>query len=348
MTTQSDPRLALIGCGTAAVELHLPALKKLAWRPSFLIDPDVERVAPLAARHQSRAVADYMDLLDRFDVALVAAPHSLHAPICCDLLENGKDVLVEKPIAPTLGEAKRIVAAEEKSGKSLRVGFMRRYFRAPRWVKALIDSGGLGQIESFDVREGFVFSWPISTGALWSKAKAGGGVLIDTGAHTLDQIMWWMGPIAKIDSYKDDNHSGVEADCIFELTLKNGAKGVVELSRTRELRSRAIIRGEKGSVDVDLVGLGVRTDPAGLVNQTFEGLRPDNLGQQTIYECFIDQLADWRALLAGEDRTMVTSAEAVAGVQAIEDCYAIREPWTFSWSPTAGAAASGGSVEAAE
>ena len=72
-------------------------------------------------------LADYRELAGRVDAAIVATPTSVHAEIGCWLLEHGIDVLVEKPIAPDLESAGRLVSAAERHGRILQVGHLERF-----------------------------------------------------------------------------------------------------------------------------------------------------------------------------------------------------------------------------
>lgn len=56
-------------------------------------------------------------------------------------------------------------------------------------------------------------------------------MLNDTGAHTLDSILWWLGNYDSFEYY-NDSQGGVDANCKIYLVMKNGAKGTIELSRT--------------------------------------------------------------------------------------------------------------------
>ena len=72
-------------------------------------------------------LSDYRELAGKVDAAIVATPTSVHAEIGCWLLEHGIDVLVEKPIAPDLASADRLVAAAEHHGRILQTGHLERF-----------------------------------------------------------------------------------------------------------------------------------------------------------------------------------------------------------------------------
>ena len=73
------------------------------------------------------SVSDYRELAGRVDAAIVSTPTSAHAEIGCWLLEHGIDVLVEKPIAPDLESADRLIAAADRHGRILQVGHLERF-----------------------------------------------------------------------------------------------------------------------------------------------------------------------------------------------------------------------------
>jgi len=92
-----------------------------------IVDTDAARAAEAAATSGAQSHRDYHELIGRVDAAIVAAPTSVHEEIGCYLLEAGIDVLVEKPIAPDLASAERLVQAAERAGRILQVGHLERF-----------------------------------------------------------------------------------------------------------------------------------------------------------------------------------------------------------------------------
>src|SRR5690349_2771398 len=93
-------RIAVVGAGQFGRNhcrvIHESERAELA----AVVDTDAARAAEASAAHSSEALSDFRQLAGRVDAAIVAAPTSVHAEIGCWLLENGIDVLIEKPIAP--------------------------------------------------------------------------------------------------------------------------------------------------------------------------------------------------------------------------------------------------------
>lgn len=132
-------RVGIVGCGEVVQIIHLPTLYRL---------PDLFRVT--AVCDVSQAVLDgvgahwnvqkrylhYEDLVDdpNVDVVLVANPNAYHAPVMLAAIAAGKHVLVEKPAAMNLVECDAVLAAQEGSGVTVQVAYMRRY--APAFEQA--------------------------------------------------------------------------------------------------------------------------------------------------------------------------------------------------------------------
>lgn len=305
------PALAVIGCGGVAAERHLPALARLGWRPRVLVDPRIERASQLARRFKARRVAEsvYDLAAGEIQAALEATNMASHAPISLSLLENGVHVFVEKPMAVSFDEARAMVKTAAANSACLAVGHIRRFMFINRWVKKLIQSGALGDIEGFDVREGENFHTRSSgrltraraierTGlyspAFWDPKVSGGGVLLDTGSHTLDTLLWQIGEARALD-YQDDALGGVEADALLQLQLPNGATGAVELSRTRNLRNTAILTGSRGQVEVSLHRNEIiRARPEKLVLFELDGRSGAKMPNEHLHQdMFKRELEDW-------------------------------------------------------
>jgi len=326
----NNPRIALIGCGAVVQQFHLPALEKVGIKPTVLIDPNLEQSKTLAKCYDSKVEIDYQPVMDEFDAAIVSVPNKLHAPICLDLIKNGKHVFVEKPMATTIEECDDMLAIALDRNVQIAVGHFRRYLMGARWVKSFLQSGGLGAIESIDIREGFIYGWPVTSDSVWKKEKAGGGVLIDTGAHTLDLLCWWLGDINKIE-YKDNAFNGVETDCILNFIMESGAKGIVELSRTRKLRNTAIIKGAKGTLEIGLSNNKISIDNPELNKIKHNGYQANKIPPQSLQSLFADQIRDWVSALKDEKEPYVPGVEGARSISVIDRCYSTRKQWVLPW-----------------
>lgn len=301
-----------------------------------LVDTNEARTKALAQQFGvTHTFADHQALLDHdIDAAIVAAPNNLHASISTTLLNAGIHVLVEKPMAVNAVECEQMQATAEAADKVLAVGHILRFSQTARFAKWAVDSGILGRIVSFDIRYGFVFTWPTASDYFLRKELSGGGVLIDLGAHSIDLLLWWLGDVATFDYY-DDNHGGVEADCLLEATLESGASGTVELSRTRDLRSTAIIRGEQAELEIcfaeNTVSLKFADGEMGIAGQaTIEGEALNPL--QRTSDLVVAEHEDFFDAIKSDRPALVSGSEASRCMQLIDACYAARQPLELPWS----------------
>ena len=227
---------AVIGCGDVSV-VHLQAIENLAGVDLVSVcDTDPARAAAAAARYGVPPFAGHRQLLEatRPEVVHVCTPHHQHAPVAIDCLDAGVGVLVEKPIAHTVAEADRIIAAaREHPDVKAGICLQNRYNAATRAARALLDSGELGP-----VRGG-------SATVLWHRDPAyyrarpwrgrardsGGGVLINQAIHTLDLMEWLLGDVVRARGhtgrYALDGVVDVEDTAHAMLDHAGGARSVV-------------------------------------------------------------------------------------------------------------------------
>jgi predicted dehydrogenase len=323
-------RIAVVGCGAVAERVHLPAL---ALSPHaevrMLVDRSLERAQKMARTFGvGRVATDYREAIGQVDAAIVGVPHQYHAPIAVDLLDAGVHVLVEKPMALTAADCMRMNEAADRSGSVLTVGLLRRCSPALRWVHDAIAGGAIGDIESFDIREGSVYRWPVASPSTF---QAGGGVLADAGSHVLDLIVWWFGGWRSV-LYRDDARGGVEADCLLEIEMANGAHGRIELSRTREMANLCIVTGERGTIEV-----GTKSDATIAVRWRGEDTLLGRAsaagapGPTNVVDLFLPQFDGFVNAIRTGEPPIVTGIEAMQSVELLMQCYASREPWVLPW-----------------
>ncbi|HWM90051.1 MAG TPA: Gfo/Idh/MocA family oxidoreductase [Thermoanaerobaculia bacterium] len=328
-------RLAVLGCGAVAQINHLPAISASERAEAVvLVDSDPGRARAMAERFGVPETAtDYREVLDRIDAAVVALPNSLHAPVAVDLLRRGISVLVEKPMALTAGECDEMIAAAEAGGATLAVGLDFRFFGATRWVKDFLAEGLLGELRGFDLRQGVIPRWPFATGYLLRKETAGGGVLADFGVHVLDLLLVWLGDWASVD-YRDDAEGGIESDCDLLLRMRSGVKGVVEVSRTRNLRNTCIFEGEHATLEVGIWD----PDPTIVLRWGDRDLslsghaRAEGTPKRTFEDVFVDQIDDFAEAVREGRQPRVSGREGRRSIELIEACYAARQPLELPWS----------------
>ena len=328
--------LGIVGCGAVAEVSHLPAAQRISnIQVAALVDKNLKRASDLAQHFDVPYYTDdYHNIFDKVNAVIIALPHNLHAPVSIEFLQQGIHVLCEKPMALTADECDKMNQAAKQSEAILSIGLVRRFYDSSQFVKQIIQNGWLGEIQSFEVEEGSPYNWPTASGFFFRKEVAGGGVLIDTGAHTLDMLLWWLGDYADV-VYWDDAMGGVEANCRLELTLENGTTGTVELSRTRTLKNIYKIIGDKAIIEV----------PVGCVphfNFTFRGssmsghITAKDLAwsldeDKTLLDYMVEQLTDFSESILLNRQPFIPGEEARHSIALIERCYKVKQPMELPW-----------------
>jgi UDP-N-acetylglucosamine 3-dehydrogenase len=173
-------KIAVIGVGSmgqnhARVYANLDGVELVA-----VSDANLEQVEKVSKRCHAQPYLDYKEMLERenIDAVSVAVPTSLHKEVTLYVLNRGKHVLLEKPIAATEEEAREIIACAERNNVKLMIGHIERFNPAVLELKRRLSQGDLGDIYKIDVQRIGPFP-PRITDV---------GVIIDLSVHDLDII----------------------------------------------------------------------------------------------------------------------------------------------------------------
>jgi len=132
-------RTAVVGAGSFGRH-HLRILSQSPGAElAGVVDSDAQRASVASAQYGCPAYASLADLAGKVDAAVVAVPTSAHADVGCALLESDIDVLVEKPIAPNVESARRLVETAARAGRILQVGHLERLNPAVKALKKMVS-----------------------------------------------------------------------------------------------------------------------------------------------------------------------------------------------------------------
>lgn len=224
------------------------------------------------------ASTDWRATVNRPDIDLVdiSTPGDLHCEMAIEAARAGKHIVCEKPLANTLADAKKMLAAVEKAG--VRHLLMHNYRRVPAVTLArqLITEGRLGRIYHFRAR--YLQDWAMSPDLhlVWrfSAASAGSGALGDLGAHIIDLGRYLCGEItevaARLETFikrrpaapgsRQRQRVTVDDAAVMLARFRNGALGTLEatrFARGRKNQNTFEINGDKGSISFDLEHLNI-------------------------------------------------------------------------------------------
>jgi len=189
-------KIGIIGAG-AIGKVHLNAFRRNGYDVVAIGDANVQAAENLVkAENLTGAQAGAPnDVFANKDVqgVVIGVPNKFHKPLAVSALQAGKDVLVEKPMAMNVAEAKAMIAAAKKTRRLLQIGFVHRYSTVGVAAKKLIDAGRVGNVYHLKANYYRRRGIPGLGGWFTTKEMSGGGPMIDLGVHVIDLITYLVG-----------------------------------------------------------------------------------------------------------------------------------------------------------
>ncbi|WP_259067296.1 Gfo/Idh/MocA family protein [Mucilaginibacter sp. X4EP1] len=253
--------LGIIGCGAVTQNQYLKALgmyHDIAVKYVFDINQELAHV--MAAQFGANVVTKE-ELLSNSDIVVIATPPSTHFQLINEALKKGNKVICEKPFVGSVADCKELIKVAAAREAELYVAHFRRTFPSVQLAQSIIKSKILGNVLGIEVYEGGRFSWQTQSGYVYKDPY--GGVLFDTGSHTIDMALF----MANIDTGEFEpevisitkDKSEPSHEIAAELKLKSSAYDInlkVKLSRKLLLSNKVKIICENGYMDI----------PAGMAN----------------------------------------------------------------------------------
>lgn len=198
-----------------------------------VVDKDLDRAKEVAARHSSRAYANYKEILKDLDALSIAVPTIYHYDVALDCIRAGKDILIEKPVAATLQQADELISEAEKMKLILQVGHLERYNPGVLRISEMIEKP--------------VFLETLRQSPFLNRATDV-DVTIDLMIHDIDIILSLVN--SEIKTIKAEGLSSV-TDKIDEasawLEFENGASAYLKASRMAQEKQRRLRVFEKNN-----------------------------------------------------------------------------------------------------
>jgi predicted dehydrogenase len=247
---------AVVGLGLIAQGSVLPAFSHCRRsRLVALVSRDKQKATRLARRYGAQAAYDleeYAECLENPDVAVVyiATPPGEHEAVTVQAAAAGKHVLCEKPLAATVEQSARMVAACRENGVLLMTAYRKYFEPSARYLKKLIRDGALGRIDIIHTAFSELQS-PASPAWLLDLKLAGGGPLMDLGVYCVNTARWLLDEDPKEVSAqwwrrdKDWFHQ-VEQGIAFRMNFPSGVVAQASSSYAAAMSSFLSVQGTKG------------------------------------------------------------------------------------------------------
>ncbi len=327
--------------GGGILGAHGPALRQAA------AHGEVVAVAePMPARDEAihkllgpdvTIVRDYHEVLAMPEIEAVdiLLPHHLHLPATLDAAAAGKHVLIEKVLARNTWECDRMIEACDAAGVTLTVCHDRRYHGEWMALKAVVDSGLLGDIFYWKLDHNQNVAIPQTSWAYW-KDGIGGGCIMSCLTHQIDALRWYGGEIEEVTCRSAVRPERMQGEFLGAILARMRSGAMAELSINWWTRSNAAknglwyemiqvcgTRGEAYRMNGRGVWLLLHERSEAAAKQYGEAVFSEFVqvpaGSWGGHERLIDQ---WLRMLAGEPSEVVTSGHACRGtVEAAEAAY---------------------------
>ena len=318
-------KIGVIGLGGVAQLVHLPNLTKI---------PNVDLTAVAEINKSRRQIisdkfnvkqiySNHKEMLSKSDVeaVIIATPTSTHTEIAIDCLNAGKDVLVEKPLAISHQEAKKIVDVAKKNKKKLMVGMNLRYRPDTMLLRSFINTNEIG--EPFYIKCGWIRKQSSNEKWFTKKQESGGGVIIDLGIHLLDLALWLL-DYPEISSVSTQNFfhntKNVEDTSINCIKCKNSAVINLEVSWSLPIEKDHFfldVYGTKGSFSSNPFSLYKR------VENDYINLTPTQVDNPTVLfkKSYLNELKSFIGAIRGLNPVFSPGEEAIERMKIIEAMY---------------------------
>jgi UDP-N-acetyl-2-amino-2-deoxyglucuronate dehydrogenase len=232
----------LIGCGEIAVQTSRAIERCSHSRVVHCMDLRKDLAEDLAAKHGARSTGSVEALLSdpQVEAVVISTPHLLHAPLTEQAARAGKHVLCEKPLATTLGEADRMIAAAGDAGVLLAVLLPTRLGFAWRRAQELVRAGAIGEVVACKLHAISTkpatywqggYSGRVSDDWRTSLRKSGGGFLIMNQIHAIDALLSVLDrkPQRVYAEYGNLNTPGTEVEDTISMMLRMDGGAIVSL-----------------------------------------------------------------------------------------------------------------------
>lgn len=257
-------KYALIGCGRIAPN-HLEAAVENNLEIVGICDIKPENMETLLEKLQMQDVeikkyTDYKEMLtkEKPELVAIATESGKHAEIALDCLDEGANVIIEKPIALSLEDADKIVEKSKEKGLVVCANHQNRFNKSIQRIRKAVEDGDFGKMlyGTAHVRwnRGKEYYMQAPWRGTWAQD---GGALMNQCIHNIDLLTWMMGNEAiEVCAYTDNlNHDFIQAEDlgIAIVKFKNGSYGIIEGTTNvypKNLEETLYLFGQKGTVKV--------------------------------------------------------------------------------------------------
>jgi UDP-N-acetyl-2-amino-2-deoxyglucuronate dehydrogenase len=225
----------IIGCGMIA-NFHARAIRDIDGAQLVACyNPTPTKAEKLAAEYGCTAYTDLDKMLAHpgLDIVTIGSPSGSHMEPCLAAAAAGKHVIVEKPLDVTLARCDKMIAACDQAGVKLATIFPSRYHASSKLMKQAVEAGRFGTLALGDAYVKWFRTQQYYDSGAWRGTWKldGGGALMNQAIHSVDLLLWLMGPVAEVSAHTAMlAHQRIEVEDVAVASLRfvSGALGVIE------------------------------------------------------------------------------------------------------------------------
>lgn len=249
---------AIVGCGFIAKK-HASAIENIEGAKLVAVCDKVDAAMEFyATTYEAATYNELSEMLSHedIDIVCICTPSGFHANLAVEVAEAGKHIIVEKPIAMTLEDSKKMLASAKEYRVKLAVVHPNRYRPVVQELKKLLDSGKLGTISHANCIVNWNRGQEYYDQAPWRGTKQfDGGVLMNQAIHNLDLLLWFMGTPAEVFSMEATRLRKIEAEdvSVGVVRFESGALASIQASTTvypKNFEESITLFGEHGTVKI--------------------------------------------------------------------------------------------------
>jgi UDP-N-acetyl-2-amino-2-deoxyglucuronate dehydrogenase len=255
-------RCAIVGCGRI-VHNHIQSMSQIPqYQIVAICDVDYDKTVAIKQKYDFlNSVAQFDNLAVmlesiQIDLLIVCTPSGLHPQAAITAAKYGCHVLVEKPMATNLCDAKAMIRAFDNKPNKLFVVKQNRYNATIQLLKNVIDSGRMGRI------------YQISCNVLWTRPQEyydvakwrgswefDGGAFMNQASHSIDLLLWLFGDLESVQAFTATQARNIEAEDsgVVALKWRNGMLGTINVSMLvypKNLEGSLTIIAQKATVKI--------------------------------------------------------------------------------------------------
>lgn len=226
-----DTRWAIFGTGGISAKFVSGLRHAKGAKPNLVVSRSADSGQRFAQAFGIPEVAEGYDSVTAaspFDVAYIATPPSEHARHAIACIEAGKAVLIEKPFASSVAEARRIADAARAQGVFCMEAMWTRFNPAARRLRDLVRDGAIG--EARQAHGAFCFTNEPDAANTSFDPQRGGGALAQLGVYPISLLHWLFGTPEGVAAFGRIGDTGVEEDAAISLRFADGVVATVNTS----------------------------------------------------------------------------------------------------------------------